>query len=233
MADKRDERNSENKIDGPFATLKRWGKYLLPTGSVLTVVIVFVFQNFILMPVIKYNKNTDEFVIATEFRNVTMHTRPQMVVRYGKTVILLTHLLGYYEHETVYFSDGKVSLEKSNPKYADRLMSYVRTAVQEELLADGYSAEQVAEINRQLFIYMTMLCGITYETKFGNRAERYCIIENDGILLDCASDSGKVQERLCDYELITDDDTDSIRTSEEVRALIHAVAEEMKNLVPL
>jgi len=226
---------SENKIEkeeGPLATLKRWGKYLLSAGSVAAIV-VFIFQNFILMPVIRYDKNTGEFTIATEFRNVTMHIRPQMVVRCGDTVIILTHLQGYCEHETIYFSDGKASLTKANQQYADRLLSYVRTAVQEELQADGYSVEQIEEINEQLFIYMTMLCGITYETRFGNSAQRYCIIENDGILLDCSHNSGKVQERLFDYELkIADAAADSISTSEEVYALICAVVEEIETLTP-
>ena len=154
-----------------------------------------------------------------------------MVVRYGDTVVLLTHLLGYYEHETVYFSDSKASLTKSNQEYAERLMSYVRTAIREKLRADGYSTEQIAEINEQLLIYMTMLCGITYETRFGNSKENYYIIENDGILLDCAGDSGKVQERLYDYELKIDDNPDSISTSEEVHALIRAVVKEMEALV--
>ncbi len=234
MADTGSE-NKMGKVEGPLATLKHWGKSLLSVvpGATTIAFAVFILTNFLLMPVIGYDKNTDEFTIATEFRNVTMHIRPQMVVRYGDTVIILTHLQGYYEHETIYFSNGKASLAKANQKYANRLMSYVRTAVQEELQADGYSVEQIDEINEQLFIYMTMLCGITYETKFGNNVQRYCIIENDGILQDCSRNSGEVQERLFDYELkIADDDADSISTSEEVYALICSVVEEIEALTP-
>lgn len=77
-----------NKIDGPLATLMGWAKFLLSTGAVAAAV-VFIFQSFILMPAISYDKNTDEFSIATEFRNVTMHVRPQMVVRCGDTVSLM------------------------------------------------------------------------------------------------------------------------------------------------
>lgn len=221
-----------NKIGGPLAALMGWAKFLFPTGAVAAVV-VFIFQNFILMPVISYDKNTDEFSIATEFRNVTMHVRPQMVVRCGDTVILITHLLGYYEHETLYFSDGKASLTRANQKYADSLMSHIRIWVREELQVAGYSAERTNEINEQLFIYMTVLCGVTYETRFGNSVQRYCIIENDGIPLDCTRSNGKVRERLFDYEMkIDDDDVGSIDTSEEVRAIIDTVVEEIGNLIP-
>lgn len=229
--------NAENtaggkKVDGPLSTLMSWAKSLLPTGAVVAVV-VFIFQNFILMPVISYDKNTDEFSIATEFRNVTMYVRPQMVVRYGDTVILITHLLGYYEYETLYFSDGKASLTRTNQRYANRLMSHIRTEAQEELQAANYSTEQIDEINGQLFIYMTMLCGVTYETKFGNSVHRYCIIENDGIPQDYTRSSDKVRERLYDYEMkIDDDDVDSIDTSEEARAIVNTVVDAIENLVP-
>lgn len=221
-----------NKIDGPLATLKSWVKLLFPTGVVATVVL-FMFQNFILMPVISYNKNMDEFSVATEFRNITIHIRPQMVVRYGDTVILITHLLGFYEQETLYFSDGKASLTRTNQKYADRLMSHIHMEVRKELQAVGYSAKQIDEINGQLFIYMTMLCGVVYETRLGNSVQRYCIIEDDGIPQDCTRSSDKVQERLFDYEMkIDDDDVDSIDTSEEVHAIIDTVVDAIKDHTP-
>lgn len=222
----------ENKINGPLATLVDWVKPLCSTGAVVAAV-MFIFQNFILMPVISYDKNTDEFSIATEFRNVTMHVRPQMIVRCGDTVILITHLLGYYEHETLYFSDGKASLTGTNQKYANRLMSHIRTGVQGKLQAAGYSAEKIGEIDKQLFIYMTMLCGVVYETRFGNSMQQYCIIENDGIPLDCTRDNNKVRERLYDYEMkIDDDDIGSINTSEEVCAIIDTVVEAIEDLIP-
>lgn len=223
--------NTVEKVEGPLDTLKRWVKLLLPAGTLIAA-ILFVFKNFIAMPVISYDKNTDEFSLAADFRNVTLHIRPQMVVRYEDTVIILTHLYGYCEHETVYFSDGKASVTKTNQNYADMLMSHIRSAVQEELREDGYSTEQIDDINKQLWIYPTMLCGITYVAKLGNSAQRYCIIENDGVLLDCTLKSSKVQERLFDYELkIDDDDVGSISTNEEVHALVCEIVEELETMI--
>lgn len=214
---------SDNKAESVKAFLKACVEFIFPKG-VATSIAIFIFLNFILMPIISYDKNTDEFTVAYRSRAISLYARPQMVVRYGDTVILLTHLMGYYEHENIYFKDNKASLTKANTKYAERLMSYVRAAVLEEL-REEHSDESIAEIDGQLFVYMSMICGIQYQTRFGNLVNKYCIIESDGMLVDCAPDSDKVKDRLYDYEIVLGDDTGSISTSEDVNKLVGTVVE--------
>lgn len=227
--DNRTNKKSENINNTQIHNLiKDLAEFLIPKGFVITITI-FVFMNFMSMPIMSYNKNTDEFTVAYTSRAISLHARPQMIVRYGNTVVLLTHIIGYYESENVYFKDNKATLTKTNEKYAERLKSYVRTSVLEKLKKD-YSDESIAEIDGQLYIYISMICGVQYQTRFGNMQNQYCIIENDGMLVDCLLDSNKVSDRLNDYEITLDDNTDSISTNIEVNKMIVTVTKEVRHL---
>lgn len=218
MTNEESEKNS-----GFLSQIKQLAEFILPKGAA-ALAAVYLFVNLLAMPIIKYNKNTGELTVTNSVRSVSLYPHPQIVVKYNNEIIQLIHLIGYFKHDVVYFEDGKASLEETDPQCSDRLLSCIRTQV-----IDKCPAVNAPEIDSHLDIYIGMVCGVRYQTRFGNTVNRYCIIEDDGMVVDCSPDSAEVKNRLFDYDLVLSDDPNWISQSCEVTELVDFIAEEVND----
>lgn len=212
------------------STLKR----LLSNGVILAIV-YWIFTNFFAWPIINYNKTTEEFTVSNTntMRAVSMYVRPQMVIRYNNSVVLLIHMVGLYEHEVVYFSDGRAALKRNRGTEAEELMAYLHKAIIDrfetlyEMGQIDYAAQEIAD---GLHIYISLVCGIKFQPELGNKPDAFCMVENDGVIVDCLTDSSYIEERLCDYEIRLDDANVLLGDSAEVNSIVDSVTKEVENI---
>lgn len=234
-----DEKKSDVKNDGNTSEINNSGiatgvssalKKLLSNGAIMAAVF-WIFSSFFAWPNIRYNKLSDEFTISNNSRAVSMYVRPQMVIRYHNTVVLLTHLVGLYEHEVVYFIDGKASMNRVRGDEAEGLMSYVRTAVLNEIDSQhekGLINYTANDINDGLHVYMSMVCGIRFQSELGNKPDAFCVVENDGIIVDCFPNSSYIEDRLRDYRIVLDDQLEPLSENAAVKAIVSSVIKEVE-----
>lgn len=201
---------------------------LLSTGVLLTG-FLWVYNNFLVSPAMRYNDDTGVFTVQADFRGVSMRVYPQMIIRFKNTVILVTHLGGYLESEMIQFNEKEAVIVKDHQEYCDRLLSNIRKAVLRKL-QEVYGADAVNEISKQFEVSVSFICGVQYQAPLGNKIRKYCIIEHNGLLVDYLDNMKKVEQRLYEYEIELSDNLETIYTSSEVKDIVSVVAAEIGRL---
>lgn len=186
----------------------------------------WVYCNYFAEPILQYDANSGEFSVQMDFRGITMRVYPQMEIRVDNVIFQVTHLDGYFEREMVYFKDKKAYVKKTNQGYEKKLRSHVREGIL-TALEESLGEAVAADIDSRLKISVSFIAGVQYQAPLGNEPKKYCIIENNGLLIDCGPDAKKIQERLYESELILKEDPDKIPMDPQIGEIIRVSAEEI------
>ncbi len=201
---------------------------LVPTGFAVTAA-GFVYNNYLITPVMQYNDETCEFTVQADFRGISMRVYPQMVIRFDDTVVLVTHLDGYLKEETIHFSERKAQIEKDHQEYCDTLLGYVQQGVLEQIEAE-YGREAADEISTGLNVSVSFIGGVQYQAPLGRTINTYCIIETNGLLTDHFGNLEQVEHRLYENEIELGDDPGTVSRNPEVTEIVRVAATEIGQL---
>ena len=69
-----------------------------------------------------------------------------------------------------------------------------------------------------------------YQAPSGNKINKYCLIEQNGLLVDYSYDTETVNQRLYENGITLRDDSDLVSTSSEVDKIVEVVASEISHL---
>lgn len=209
------------------------GKFLGSAACIGIVVsaAVFWYKNYIVTPKLSYKpgEERDTFTVNEDYRNLTLRVYPQMVVRYGDYVVLVTHLDRFYRSETVNFDGQTGCAEKDNAAYADELTAYVYQNVLDEL-RETVGDDAAKEIGRELNVYVSLLGGVEYENTRGSSGRKHCVIEENGIFTDYSENAAEVRERLCESEITLDERLKRLAKASEVNQMVEACAGKIGDL---
>lgn len=186
----------------------------------------WVYNNLLVVPILKYNDNTGEFTVQADFRGISMRIYPQMLICVDNTVFQVTHLSGYFEHEMIYFQERQASVERINQEYENKLLSYIKIGIINEL-ETTLGEESAEKINHRLNIYVSFIGGVQYQVPYGNEIKKYCIIERSGLLTDYGTNVKQIRERLFESELTLYEDSDMIAMDQQVAEIIRVSAAEI------
>lgn len=204
-------------------------KYLLP--HLLTIgVITSAYLNFLAPPVLIYKAETGEFENIFDSRGITMRIYPQMLIRVKDDVVLVAHLDGYLEHETIHFNGKKASMIKAHQEYCNELRNYIRLAILDDL-RKTYGNQVSEEIEKNLHLSVSFLGGVQYQTLLGNQVLKYCILESDGLIVDYEENAERIQQRLFETDITLYDDLRAIAADTQVTAVIDSAVAEIGDLV--
>lgn len=211
---------------------------------VIVLVLLVFFFIFCLLPIYadylekprmeyRYNDqlNIDTFALDGDFRSIKMRLHPQIVITYKDKIVLVIYIKNYYNNEDVLLNENIGSAEKKYSYTPDisvqhKFVQHTKDAIINKL-NQYYNTSQVNEIEKDLSVDFSILSGVTYENKKGNKEKQLCIIiENNGSIKDFAPSSQTIQQRLFETSVnyYTDDDfmsinkkfTDSIAYAEQV-----------------
>lgn len=185
----------------------------------------WVYCNYLIKPILAYYADSGEFSAQADFRTITMRVYPQMEIRVDNVVFQMTHLSGYFESEMVYFKERKGYIRKTNQEYERELRSRVREGILSQL-EESLGKEAAEEIALRLRVSVSFIAGVKYQAPRRSAEKKYCVIESDGLLIDC-SDEKEIQERLYESELTLKEDPDMISMDPQVREIIRVSAEEI------
>ena len=197
-------------------------------GSIIGI-ILFLFNNFLKQPNIKcvIKDNERIYSVKDDFRSILIKLHPQMVIRFDNDTILLIYLEEYYEEENLKFDENKeAKAVQCHVEYVEELQKYIKKKIISDVCFINRKIS-VAEMNEKLHIYVSTLGGVKYESEEGNEEKRYCITEQDGIVIDCDEHDKEITNRLYETSLLMKDDLESIETDEEINSLIQGVTEEI------
>ena len=205
-------------------------KFLFPAGLLGTLALYY-FNNYLITPKIQYTygREKDTFSVQSDFRGISMCAYPQMLICYDDYVILVTHLDKYYDQEVVHFEDKVGCAEKINQAYSDKLMQYIRESVLARL-KESHSEDAMKEINEKFEIYISLIGGVQYENQLGNRVKKYCIIENNGLVIDYKYNAEEIANRLFENEIVLSDNVNAIEENAEISQMIEVVTKEVAQL---
>lgn len=184
------------------------------------------FLNFCVQPSLNFQPKSYEFSTNYKFRSIVMRLYPQMRIRVGNDVLLMAHLNGFFEQETLYFKDGKATAVRAHQEYQEQMFEYMRESIISKV-REMYGNDIAEEIARQLNISVTFLGSVRYQTLLGNYVHQYCVFEDDGVLVDVKKNAGIIWTRLYETEFILHDNPSEIVWDEQVEAAITSVAEEI------
>lgn len=197
-------------------------------GTIISVML-FLYNGFLKQPQIKCIIKGDEkiFSVKDDFRSISINLHPQMIIRFDDNYILQIYLEGYYEEEKINFDENKeAKAVHCHVEYVEELQKYMKKKIISDVcLSNGDIS--AAEINERLHIYVNTLGGVKYESEEGNEEKRYCITEQDGIVIDYDVLDEEISNRLYEASLVMKDDLESMETDEEINCIIHGVAEEI------
>ena len=197
-------------------------------GTIVSI-ILFLYFGFLKQPkmkcIIKDNEKT--FSVKDEFRSISMNLHPQMIIRFDNDNILQIYLEGYYEEENLKFNENKeAKAVQCHVEYVEELQKYMKEKIILEVHSRNSEISKT-EINERLHIYVNTLGGVKYESEEGNEEKRYCIEEQDGIVIDYDEHNEEITNRLYEAELLMQDDLASIETDEKINSLIQGITEEI------
>ncbi|MCM1253681.1 MAG: hypothetical protein NC321_12735 [Clostridium sp.] len=214
--------------------LKKCGKIGIWIVSFLGVgtmsgIILFLYHGFLQEPQIRCTVEADGkiFSVQNNFRSISINLHPQMLIQFDKENILSVYLKGYYEKEKLYF--GKEKECKAiicQSEYVEKLQKYIKNEVISQVCLRNRELS-MEEIDERLHIYVSTLGGVKYETEQGNEEKRYCIIEQDGIVIDYDEHDEEIYNRLYETELVMKDDFTGMKEDEKVNSLIQEISEEI------
>lgn len=205
-------------------------KFLFPVG-LLGSFILYCYNNYFVSPKIEYiyDDKKDAFSVQADFRGITMRVYPQMLICYDNYVILVTHLDEYYDQEFIYFTNKMGYVNKINQEDSDKLMQYIREAVLERL-KESQNEDTIEEINEKFKIFISLIGGVQYENKLGNQINKYCIIEQNGLVIDYEFNAEEIEKRLFENEIVLGNDLDMIGENVEINKIIEVVTKEVVQL---
>lgn len=221
---------SENKSEKSGNASKRLIAIIsfIGMGTIISI-IMFLYKGFLKQPQIQcINKGNEKvFSVKDDFRSISINLHPQLVIRFDNDVILQIYLEGYYEEDRLKFDENKEARAvQCHVEYVEELQKYMKEKIISEVCLRN-SKISGTEINERLHIYVNTLGGVKYESEEGNEEKRYCITEQDGIVIDYDEHDEEISNRLYEASLVMRDDSASIKTNEEINSLIQGVAEEI------
>ena len=177
-------------------------KSLVSTGVILAVFNWF-YGNYLAMPHMAYQAsgNQDVFSAEEKFRSISMYAHPQLLIRYGGYVLGIIRLERFYRSDFVHFTDSVGRFERINQESCAKVREHIRAGILSRL-SEALSPEAMAEIEQRLTVDLSLLGGVEYENRLGNEIKPYCIIEEDGNVLDYPKDSSEIEHRLCERTVV-------------------------------
>lgn len=221
---------NKNAEPRPGFDIKPWIPLITPVvAAVLAALITCIgdlYLNHWNTPKLKCDPSSDRdrFYVEDDYRALKISLRPQIVVRYGGHVVLLSYLKDYYENELVIFSDGSGTAEKTDQDMTDALLFFIRESLLERL-EQSCGETVMREIEPNLSVYISVLGGVTYTNERGNYDKLYCIIVEDGSVLDYSAKEEIISNRLFEYKIEIPDDSAGMEQDESIETLIQSVAE--------
>ena len=199
-------------------------KFLFPVG-LLGSFILYCYNNYFVSPKIEYiyDDKKDAFSVQAYFRGITMRVYPQMLICYDNYVD------EYYDQEFIYFKNKMGYVNKINQEDSDKLMQYIREAVLERL-KESQNEDAIEEINEKFKIFISLIGGVQYENKLGNQINKYCIIEQNGLVIDYEFNAEEIEKRLFENEIVLGNDLDMIGENVEINKIIEVVTKEVVQL---
>lgn len=192
-------------------------------------ILLGIYRNYLEKPKISCipKEEKDTFSVEKNFRGVSMKIYPQMIVQYDRYIVLVTHLNGYYENDSLIFEEGKCEATKMNQEYLKKMMDYIRKEIILGL-EKGYGTDISSEIDSDLYVYVSLLGGVKYTNKRGNNENMYCIIERDGIVIDYSIDANEIKERLYEYEVDLQSSSLEMEKDDDIQKMINVIKKEVK-----
>ena len=108
-------------------------------------------------------------------------------------------------------------------------MQYIREAVLERL-KESQNEDAIEEINEKFKIFISLIGGVQYENKLGNQINKYCIIEQNGLVIDYEFNAEEIEKRLFENEIVLGNDLDMIGENVEINKIIEVVTKEVVQL---
>lgn len=206
-------------------------KVLVPVIVVVVTSLItfagFIYWNHVVKPKLKCNITSpeqDRYTESTSYRSMKLVARPQIVVRYGKCVVASVYLEEYYENEHIIFSAGAGIATKTGKDRTDALLLYIKEGVL-ACLAQSHNELSTREIAANLFVYISILGGVTYTNERGNIDRKFCITQEDGSVLDYGANDEVIRRRLREYQIKLPADPAGMAQDDRIKTLIQSSAE--------
>lgn len=200
----------------------------ISSGLFLSVISLIYMENK--QPIIKRleegNNGGITFGVDDEYRSLKLRVYPQLIIKYGNSVYLQIHLQGYYENEFLIFGeDLQCTAVKENQKCVYDLQNYLFEEIVNELNTMWKIDEQEAE--KELQLYVSNIGFVKYVNKRGNDVKRYCIIEDDGLVIDYDIDDEEIINRLFEMNMNVECAFSELKQSEILKEIITMIGEEI------
>lgn len=186
-----------------------------------------VYRNHLAEPKLKCDISSsaqDRYYESTAYRSIKLVARPQIIVRYGNCVVVSVYLEDYYQNEHIIFTDGTGIAGKTDKDSTDALLLYIRAEVLNSLV-QSHSELSIKEIDANLFVYISILGGVTYTNEQGSNDKRFCITEEDGSVLDYGTDEKVIRRRLREYQIKLPASQSDMEQDDRIKTLIQSSAE--------
>ena len=187
----------------------------------------YVYLNHLVEPKLKCDISSpmqDRYYESMNYRSMKLVARPQIVVRYGDCVVASVYLEEYYQNEHIIFTDGTGTAGKADKGRTDALRLYIREEVLASLV-QSHSELSVQEIDANLFVYISILGGVTYTNERGSYDKRFCITEEDGSVLDYGTEEEVIRCRLHEYQIKLPASLSDMKQDDRIKTLIQSSAE--------
>ena len=169
------------------------------------------------------SEDEDFFQVSEDYRAVSLHLRPQIVVKFENHVILCICLKNYYEDEVVSFDGTSGGARKKNRLYVDTLRRCIKDGILKDIKKFGPEAEKRAEMS--LEVYESLLGGIEYQNWRGNHIKKLCIIGKENLIQDYSEEATVISHRLNDMELETAGDPTSIAQDKGIERIVYTASD--------
>lgn len=205
-----------------------WIFNFMGVGTIIAL-IIFVYNGFFRQPQIEcvIKENEKFFSAPNEFRSILINLHPQMVIRFDDEIILLVYLEEYYEEEKLIFDENReAKAVMCHAEYVKEVQKYMKKKIISSVCLKD-SEISATEINERLHIYVSTLGGVRYESKEGNEEKRYCIIEQDGIVIDLDEHDDEVLNRLYETNMVMKEDLAGMEADHGIDRIIEGVTEKI------
>ena len=206
-------------------------KVLVPVIAVLvTTLITFVkvvYRNHMIEPKLKCDISSptqDRYFESASYRSMKLVARPQILVRYKNCVVISVYLAEYYQNEYIFFTDGIGIACKADKERVDALRAYIKEEILTSL-AQSHSKVSTQEIDANLFVYISILGGVTYTNERGSYDKMFCITEEDGSILDYNTKEKVISHRLREYDIKLPANPSDMKQDDKIKTLIQSSAE--------
>lgn len=198
--------------------------------TLLVTAATFLHRNYFKEPKLTYSPSVDgetiTFSTAGDYRSITMEVHPQLVIKYGNTVILRVYLIGYYESESLSFSEEKKAKAViCNGEYVQKLKEYLEDGIIQTL---GEVCGE-AEAKENLDIYLETVGRVKYENALANQVKTKGIIIShaEEEIRDVEIDSKEMESRCCEVDLELKENLLDLEQDETVKEMKTQILDEI------